>query len=309
MPSKKARPSVIVMRVNEGFLLVVGSYEVTSASRKATQARDAIVANANFISTELNTITAPRELKQLVWAWSDSFVEGWGEISAYLDRVMQCGRNYLRMHPSAQRSGAESDINTIRNLMRPLFDSLRKVVEETQARSKQAGETDKAAASLISVLVTESARNILNSAVKLQDALDKLLAEMKIDEPDPYDGELYPHFEFSCANCHHPALELTFVPEDARHPVQAAKHQALLCGHGEVVYLSPEQTHSVLQRLQKGDLEEISMMIDAGRVYCRHCQLLYCWDDWTNKEQIYDEGSYDYTRGVCPQGHKGVIDD
>lgn len=271
--------------------------------------RDVIVDNANFISSELNTITAPRELKQLVWAWCDAFVEGWGEISAYLDRVMQCARNYLRMHPSAQRSGAASDIITMRNLMRPLFDSLRQVVEETHTRTQNASEADKGACSLISILVTESATNILNSAAKLQDALVKLLTEMKIDEPDPYHGELYPHFEFGCAKCHHPALELTFIPEDARHPVQDGKNQALLCGHGEIVYLSPEQTYSVLQRLQNGDLEEIYMMIDAGRVYCRHCQLLYCWDDWTNKERIYDEGTYDYTRGVCPEGHKGVIDD
>lgn len=299
------------MRGNEWFLcrMVVGSYEVASASRQATQVRDAIVSNANFISSELNTINAPRELKQLVWTWCDSFVEGWGEISAYLDRVLQAGRNYLRLHPSAQRISVESDISTIRNLMRPLFDSLRKVVEGTQARSQQASETDKPAASMISVLVTESATNILNSAVKLQDALDKLLMAMKIDEPDPYDGELYPHFQFSCAKCHHPALELTFIPEDARHPVQQGRNQALLCGHGEIVYLSPDNTYSALQRLQKGDLEEIFLMIDAARVYCRHCQLLYCWDDWSNKEPIYDEGGYDYTRGTCPQGHTGVIDD
>lgn len=288
---------------------MLGSYEVTSASRAATQMRDAIVANASFISTELNAITAPRELKQMIWQWCDSFVEGWGEISAYLDRILQCGRNYLRMHPSAQRASVESDIGTIRDLLRPLFDSLRKVVEETNERAKQATEQEKPVASLISVLVTESAANTLNCAVKLQDALDKLLNQMQIDEPDPYDGEPYPHFEFDCAKCNHPALELTLIPEDARHPTQGGRNEAVLCGHGEQRYLKPGESQAVFDRLQKGDLEAMVSMLDAARIYCRHCQLLYCWDDWNNKERIYDEGYYDCTRGVCPQGHKGVIDD
>lgn len=288
---------------------MLGSIEVASAARTATQMRDAIVANANFISAELNTITAPRELKQMVWQWCDSFVEGWGEISAYLDRILQAGRNYLRMHPAAQRASVEGDVVTIRELMRPLFDSLRKVVEETNRRAKQATEEEKHVATLMSVLVTESATNILNSAVKLQDALDKLMKPMQIDEPDPYEGEPYPHFEFDCAKCKHPALELTLIPEDARHPVQAGSNQAVLCGHGEQRCLRPGEAQVIIDRLQKGDLEAMVSMLDAARVYCRHCRLLYCWDDWSNKEPIYDEGYYDYTRGVCPHGHTGIIDD
>jgi hypothetical protein len=42
--------------------------------------------------------------------------------------------------------------------------------------------------------------------------------------------------------------------------------------------------------------------------WCRDCQLCYCRDDW-QRTVIFDGPFYDYTDGVCPAGHRHMIDD
>ncbi len=42
--------------------------------------------------------------------------------------------------------------------------------------------------------------------------------------------------------------------------------------------------------------------------YCKECKMCYCiahWKYWT----VYDDGFYDATRGVCPNGHEKTLDD
>lgn len=42
--------------------------------------------------------------------------------------------------------------------------------------------------------------------------------------------------------------------------------------------------------------------------WCRKCHLCYCRDHWT-PIVIMDEGFYDYTEGLCPAGHRQILDD
>jgi len=45
-------------------------------------------------------------------------------------------------------------------------------------------------------------------------------------------------------------------------------------------------------------------------LYCRKCQKVYCPDCWETRLKFEDGGGwYDYAEGVCPEGHKTIIDD
>lgn len=45
--------------------------------------------------------------------------------------------------------------------------------------------------------------------------------------------------------------------------------------------------------------------------YCPACKQVYCYNHWLIQVQFDDEfpGWYDCTYGVCPQGHRRLIDD
>lgn len=47
------------------------------------------------------------------------------------------------------------------------------------------------------------------------------------------------------------------------------------------------------------------MGIDA---YCPECQTTYCGLHY-NAQEEFDEGFYDCTYGVCPRGHKRLLND
>jgi hypothetical protein len=42
--------------------------------------------------------------------------------------------------------------------------------------------------------------------------------------------------------------------------------------------------------------------------WCRDCQRCYCRSDW-DSVPIWDGPFYDYTQGICPAGHRQIIDD
>jgi hypothetical protein len=42
--------------------------------------------------------------------------------------------------------------------------------------------------------------------------------------------------------------------------------------------------------------------------YCPECNKIYCWEHYNAKEE-YDDSFYDCTRGICPNGHRRMIDD
>lgn len=48
--------------------------------------------------------------------------------------------------------------------------------------------------------------------------------------------------------------------------------------------------------------------LEGMDAYCPECDKIYCWEHYNAWEE-YDEGFYDCTYGVCPKGHKRMIDD
>ena len=47
---------------------------------------------------------------------------------------------------------------------------------------------------------------------------------------------------------------------------------------------------------------------ELAAYWCRDCQRCYCRDDW-QKTVVWDGPFYDYTEGICPAGHRYMIDD
>lgn len=48
--------------------------------------------------------------------------------------------------------------------------------------------------------------------------------------------------------------------------------------------------------------------VDLAPFYCPDCGVNYCSADWA-KYPTFDDGFYDYTMGICPNGHRHMIDD
>lgn len=42
--------------------------------------------------------------------------------------------------------------------------------------------------------------------------------------------------------------------------------------------------------------------------YCPKCDKIYCWEHYNAREE-FDDGFYDCTYGICPHGHRRMIDD
>lgn len=66
--------------------------------------------------------------------------------------------------------------------------------------------------------------------------------------------------------------------------------------------------------LKEGDLERIHALLknhhsnEGLDAYCPECDKIYCWEHY-DAHEAYDEGFYDFTYGICPKGHKRMIDD
>ncbi|MFX0039551.1 MAG: hypothetical protein ACFFCY_09365 [Promethearchaeota archaeon] len=78
--------------------------------------------------------------------------------------------------------------------------------------------------------------------------------------------------------------------------------------------LSIKLAFEVFEKLIKRDLPGIHNFMkeyhsyEGLDAYCPECNKIYCWEHYDAKEE-YDDGFYDCTYGVCPNGHKRMIDD
>ena len=48
---------------------------------------------------------------------------------------------------------------------------------------------------------------------------------------------------------------------------------------------------------------------DFVAFHCRKCSRSYCQNCWRIGPPEFDDGFYDYTQGVCPEGHEQIVDD
>ncbi|MBZ5521260.1 MAG: hypothetical protein LAP21_03280 [Acidobacteriia bacterium] len=79
------------------------------------------------------------------------------------------------------------------------------------------------------------------------------------------------------------------------------------------VSLNPAHNQDIFRWLAAGDLAALHAYMedkfDGGLdAYCPACDRIYCRTHYNVCEE-FDEGMYDCSRGVCPQGHKRIVDD
>ncbi|MFW9828923.1 MAG: hypothetical protein ACFFEY_15140 [Candidatus Thorarchaeota archaeon] len=78
--------------------------------------------------------------------------------------------------------------------------------------------------------------------------------------------------------------------------------------------LSIELAETLFNILQKKNLSLIHQFMkkyhsfEGLDAYCPECDRIYCWEHYDAREE-YDDGFYDCTYGICPRGHKRMIDD
>lgn len=91
----------------------------------------------------------------------------------------------------------------------------------------------------------------------------------------------------------------------SRHGLQRAGFMGQVTRFGEV-----SELRHMLDRIRIADYTAMRG-VDADFVgfHCRECKRSYCGRCWRIGPPEFDEGFYDYTKAVCPQGHEQIVDD
>ncbi|TPN89044.1 hypothetical protein [Aquimarina algicola] len=67
--------------------------------------------------------------------------------------------------------------------------------------------------------------------------------------------------------------------------------------------------NTLLQYFEKEAFEKIQDIDqEYASFYCKECKKCYCTEHWT-RQVVYEDGFYDETRGICPNGHEKRLDD
>jgi len=75
-----------------------------------------------------------------------------------------------------------------------------------------------------------------------------------------------------------------------------------------------ETLDAVAELIDRGNTDPLAirqvnrMLWEVTPFYCPDCQLNYCSKDW-DTSVVFDEGFYDCTMGICPNGHRHALDD
>ena len=78
--------------------------------------------------------------------------------------------------------------------------------------------------------------------------------------------------------------------------------------------LRKDLAESLFQILETENLSEVHLFMKKHHgfegldAYCPNCDKIYCWEHY-NAREVFDDGFYDCTYGICPNGHKRMIDD
>ena len=71
-----------------------------------------------------------------------------------------------------------------------------------------------------------------------------------------------------------------------------------------------DELHHLLEKIRSSDYVAVRRIdMDFVAFHCRECNRSYCERCWRIGPPEFDEGFYDLTRGVCPEGHEQIVDD
>jgi hypothetical protein len=264
----------------------------------AKSAHDNILESAQFLMREMADAPCDGEIRAKVLLWGNDFVARWTPVTASLAALTDKFTNYHRIHPSLIRSAVEAEADHLVSLV-------------TQAMSKLDFQR-----SIPSDLtkINKAVSRIISGSSEIYHATEELVAFVRTDKIDPYNGMPYPHWEFNCKKCGKVALEVTIIPPDAGHPLQDSKEIGLMFAsrkesEQEQQSLTASKFDAISHCLNKSDFTHLKDHTNAALTYCTTCKGIYCWSDWTNKYPIYNDSLYSHTDATCPEGHRQPIDD
>jgi hypothetical protein len=129
----------------------------------------------------------------------------------------------------------------------------------------------------------------------------------------PKDAKEIAEAVFVCAICQAVATRLELFAPSRIDETQADKSGGFLrvsefLGEIEIVVSGAEigqlQTHMEQQNAQ----EPHEMYLEYAPCFCLQCEKAYCANHWQTS-LVFDDGYYDCTDGVCPEGHEQMLDD
>jgi hypothetical protein len=74
------------------------------------------------------------------------------------------------------------------------------------------------------------------------------------------------------------------------------------------IYRAWGELQEILARIDRGEVGELRAsdysLYKALTSYCSDCDAPYCLDCWALEPPLYDNFFYEYTPGICPNGHE-----
>lgn len=121
---------------------------------------------------------------------------------------------------------------------------------------------------------------------------------------------------FHCRVCHAAAATVTLLPAAQSRLTPGNDIAGALCVLGFMGYeefaVGPAQVAAATRALHTPDVQtlyELDML--WAPFYCPTCQAVYCYGHWRVEAQFDADfhGWYDCSYGVCPQGHRRLLDE
>lgn len=115
-----------------------------------------------------------------------------------------------------------------------------------------------------------------------------------------------------CSRCGQPAATFAVIAAGAGEGMWRDRDRLERAGFmGAVIKFGDHKSFApFLSALAGGDYDKASAGDpDFVAFHCWTCGRDYCEQCWRIGPPEFDEGFYDCTRGVCPDGHEQVVDD
>jgi hypothetical protein len=256
-----------------------------------------IAANAQYVLRELDRLEVPGEWRQRVRAvWQDL-----GFAAERMKSAAARGEAGRMRHPFDEigwiETGPERALRVLDGLVQDLGQ----------------GPESGVALGLLSILVTESAANIVRAyseakrhAKAIRAALPAADAPARTIREEaglPEGADLVRRL--TCAECGRTAATLE-AGIDPLTGDRALVYSGLVRGEAFGLRYACE----IFAMVDEGRIGAVHVNLGAEGIdaYCPQCRRIYCSEHYALATE-YDEGFYDCTRATCPAGHRRMVDD
>ena len=111
-----------------------------------------------------------------------------------------------------------------------------------------------------------------------------------------------------CARCGAEAAKFSLLPPENKSAQYRLQRSGFI---GEVTkFGAAAELERLLEVIRSADYcAARGADADFVAFHCRQCQRSYCNRCWRVGPPEFDEGFYDFTKAVCPEGHEQIVDD